>query len=95
MTKSISDWAVCAPIKREPVMPTRSPSGASKSAARWTSSRPSSRSVHVDPGLTRFEPAETGKEKIYNEICNSYILSYKEASDEANIDNVELSDFDD
>ena len=35
------------------------------------------------------------KEKIYNEICNSYILSYKEASDEANVDNIELSDFDD
>jgi len=35
------------------------------------------------------------KEKIYNEICDSYILSYKEASDEANTDNIELSDFDD
>ena len=35
------------------------------------------------------------KEKIYNEICHSYILSYKEASDEANTDNIELSDFDD
>jgi len=35
------------------------------------------------------------KTKIYNEICNAYILSYKEASDEANVDNVELSDFDD
>lgn len=35
------------------------------------------------------------REKIYNEICNSYILSYKEASDEANVDNIELSDFDD
>ena len=35
------------------------------------------------------------KTKIYNEICDAYILSYKEASDEANIDNIELSDFDD
>jgi len=35
------------------------------------------------------------KNKMYNEICDAYILSYKEASDEANIDNIELSDFDD
>tara|TARA_A100001391_G_C4991722_1_gene258311 strand:- start:528 stop:923 length:396 start_codon:yes stop_codon:yes gene_type:complete len=35
------------------------------------------------------------KESIYNEICNSYIMAYKQSSEEANIDNVEVTDFDD
>ena len=34
------------------------------------------------------------KDSIYNEICNSYIMSYKESSAEANIDNVEVTSFD-
>ena len=34
------------------------------------------------------------KESIYNEICNSYIMAYKQSSEEANIDNVEVTDFD-
>jgi hypothetical protein len=35
------------------------------------------------------------KETIYNDICKTYIMSYKESSAESNIDNVELTDFDD
>jgi len=35
------------------------------------------------------------KETIYQQICDTYIMSYKEAGEEANIDNVELTDFDD
>ena len=35
------------------------------------------------------------KDSIYNEICNAYIMSYKQSSAESNIDNVELTDFDD
>ena len=34
------------------------------------------------------------KETIYKEICNSYIMAYKESSKESNIDNIELEDFD-
>ena len=34
------------------------------------------------------------KDSIYNEICNSYIMAYKESSAEANIDNVEVTSFD-
>ena len=34
------------------------------------------------------------KEVIYNEICDAYIMSYKTSSEESNIDNVELTDFD-
>jgi recombination protein RecA len=35
------------------------------------------------------------KETIYQKICDTYIMSYKESSAEANIDNIELTDFDD
>lgn len=35
------------------------------------------------------------KASIYNEICDAYIMSYKHSSQESNIDNVELTDFDD
>src|SRR6056300_274316 len=34
------------------------------------------------------------KESIYNQICDAYIMSYKQSSAEANIDNVEVADFD-
>ena len=34
------------------------------------------------------------KESIYNQICDAYIMSYKQSSAAANIDNVELEDFD-
>lgn len=34
------------------------------------------------------------KESIYNQICDAYIMSYKQSSAEANIDNIELADFD-
>lgn len=34
------------------------------------------------------------KETIYNEICDAYIMSYKESSAESNIDNIEVADFD-
>jgi recombination protein RecA len=34
------------------------------------------------------------KESIYQQICDAYIMSYKQSSQEANIDNVELEDFD-
>jgi len=35
------------------------------------------------------------KESIYNEICETYIMSYKQSSAESNIDNIEVTDFDD
>ena len=35
------------------------------------------------------------KETIYQKICDTYIMSYKESSAQSNIDNVELTDFDD
>lgn len=35
------------------------------------------------------------KDSIYNQICDAYIMSYKQSSEESNIDNVELTDFDD
>lgn len=35
------------------------------------------------------------KEMIYQQICDTYIMSYKEAGEEANIDNIEVTDFDD
>jgi|TARA_R110000868_G_C10963230_1_gene768756 recombination protein RecA len=35
------------------------------------------------------------KDNIYKDICETYIMSYKESSASANIDNVELTDFDD
>ena len=35
------------------------------------------------------------KETIYKDICETYIMSYKESSAESNIDNIELTDFDD
>ena len=35
------------------------------------------------------------KDSIYNEICNAYIMSYKQSSAESNIDNIEVTDFDD
>ena len=34
------------------------------------------------------------KDVIYNEICDAYIMSYKTSSEESNIDNVQLEDFD-
>ena len=34
------------------------------------------------------------KESIYQKICDAYIMSYKQSSEEANIDNVEVADFD-
>ena len=34
------------------------------------------------------------KESLYKEICTSYIMSYKKTSEEANIDNIEVTDFD-
>ena len=34
------------------------------------------------------------KESLYKEICTSYIMSYKKTSEEANIDNIEITDFD-
>lgn len=34
------------------------------------------------------------KESIYNQICDAYIMSYKQSSQEANIDNIEVTDFD-
>jgi recombination protein RecA len=34
------------------------------------------------------------KESIYNQICDAYIMSYKQSSAEANIDNIEVADFD-
>ena len=34
------------------------------------------------------------KESIYNQICDAYIMSYKQSSEEANIDNIEVADFD-
>ena len=34
------------------------------------------------------------KESIYNQICDAYIMSYKQSSAAANIDNVEVADFD-
>jgi recombination protein RecA len=34
------------------------------------------------------------KESIYSQICDAYIMSYKKSSAEANIDNVEVEDFD-
>lgn len=34
------------------------------------------------------------KETIYNDICETYIMSYKESSAESNIDNISLEDFD-
>jgi recombination protein RecA len=34
------------------------------------------------------------KESIYNQICDAYIMSYKQSSAESNIDNVEVADFD-
>jgi len=35
------------------------------------------------------------KESIYNQICDAYIMSYKESSAGSNIDNIEVTDFDD
>jgi recombination protein RecA len=35
------------------------------------------------------------KETIYQQICETYIMSYKESSAESNIDNIEVTDFDD
>jgi len=35
------------------------------------------------------------KESIYQKICDTYIMSYKESSAESNIDNIEVTDFDD
>ena len=35
------------------------------------------------------------KDNIYKDICETYVMSYKESSASANIDNVELTDFDD
>jgi len=35
------------------------------------------------------------KESIYKEICDAYIMSYKESSAGSNIDNIEVTDFDD
>jgi len=35
------------------------------------------------------------KQSIYNEICDAYIMSYKESSAGSNIDNIEVTDFDD
>lgn len=34
------------------------------------------------------------KESIYNDICNTYIMSYKESTKESNIDNISVEDFD-
>lgn len=34
------------------------------------------------------------KESIYQQICDAYIMSYKQSSEEANIDNIEVADFD-
>jgi recombination protein RecA len=34
------------------------------------------------------------KESIYNQICDAYIMSYKQSSAESNIDNIEVADFD-
>jgi recombination protein RecA len=34
------------------------------------------------------------KESIYQQICDAYIMSYKQSSAESNIDNVEVADFD-
>jgi len=34
------------------------------------------------------------KESIYNQICDAYIMSYKKSSEESNIDNIEVADFD-
>ena len=34
------------------------------------------------------------KESIYNQICDAYIMSYKQSSEESNIDNIEVADFD-
>ena len=34
------------------------------------------------------------KDVIYNEICDAYIMSYKTSSEESNIDNIEVADFD-
>ena len=34
------------------------------------------------------------KDVIYNQICDAYIMSYKTSSEESNIDNIEVADFD-
>jgi recombination protein RecA len=34
------------------------------------------------------------KTTIYNEMCDAYVMAYKQSSAESNIDNVELEDFD-
>ena len=34
------------------------------------------------------------KESIYQQICDAYIMSYKQSSAESNIDNIEVADFD-